>query len=83
MSEEDHERLLSCVSQVQGMVILSGYRHTLYDKALEGWDCLEYVQTCPSAVRADTSTTPRVECIWRNPACMAHTQNWVQPVLFV
>jgi DNA adenine methylase len=82
MRREDHERMLSCVSQVQGMVILSGYRHALYDRVLRGWECLELVQACPSTARADTSTDTRVECIWRNPACLARAPRWTQPTLF-
>ena len=84
MKQQDHERLLSCLLQVKGMVMLSGYAHPLYHQALQGWDCLEQTLRCASAVRANTPyELTRVECIWRNPACLANTTRWTQSPLFV
>lgn len=34
---EYHERLLDCLLQVEGKVVLSGYQNDLYDKRLKGW----------------------------------------------
>jgi DNA adenine methylase len=78
MSPADHERLLSCINQVQGMVLLSGYAHPLYQEALQIWERRTLTLHCSSAVRAladlACNTTPgqltRTECIWRNPACV-------------
>ncbi len=33
-SEQDHKRLLRCLLHVEGMVLLSGYAHPLYEEAL-------------------------------------------------
>ena len=88
MSVSDHERLLTRLQQLQGMVILSGYTHPLYQEALADWECLHLDTHCSSAMRslrAPASPTimetpegqTRTECIWRNPACLQH-----QPTLF-
>jgi len=86
MTPADHERLLFCVLQVQGMVILSGYSHPLYERTLRDWDCVMVAQKCSSAVRPGFSEAPadwqRVECIWRNPACVHHSQKIEQQSLF-
>lgn len=77
MSRADHERLLSCLLRVQGMVMLSGYAHPLYQEALADWECRTITLACSSAVRAyahqenvSPNTLRRQECIWRNPACV-------------
>jgi DNA adenine methylase len=81
MTREDHERLLSCIQHVQGMVILSGYAHPLYQEALPSWECLTLNLRCSSAVRALASKKEvaqeawtRAECLWMNPACVQHQQ---------
>jgi DNA adenine methylase len=78
MRRADHERLLSCLTEIQGMALLSGYDHPLYQEALAGWDRLHLDVACPSAVDATIAMTGeyspavlrRTECLWRNPACM-------------
>ncbi len=86
MSLEDHQRLLSAIQQVKGMVILSGYAHPLYQEALASWHCLRLTMRCSSAVRSLTSLQERpveqgdwtrTECLWLNPACVRQ-----QPTLF-
>lgn len=37
MSEADHVKLLECLKNVRGRVILSGYSCPLYEEALSGW----------------------------------------------
>lgn len=78
MTPADHTRLLSCIVQVQGMVILSGYDHPLYQEALLLWECRRLNVTCASAVDAAggnggeraPDALRRTECLWRNPACV-------------
>ncbi len=78
MRRADHERLLSCLTEIQGMALLSGYDHPLYQEALASWDCLHLDVACPSAVDAtiammgerSPAALQRTECLWRNPACM-------------
>lgn len=84
MSWADHERLLACLTGIEGMALLSGYDHPLYQEVLAGWDCLSLDVMCPSAVDATAGTDDRapaalrrMECLWRNPACMRQ-----QPSLF-
>jgi DNA adenine methylase len=78
MTPADHTRLLACIVQVQGMVILSGYEHPLYQEALSAWECRHLDVACASAVDAAGRSTGerapdalrRTECLWRNPACV-------------
>ncbi len=79
MSAEDHQRLLHCIRHVEGMVLLSGYAHPLYDEALSSWECLTLRARCSSAVgfvheEASPETMQRTECIWMNPACVRKQQ---------
>lgn len=46
------------------MVLLSGYRHPLYDEALAGWRRVDV------HARAQ-SNQPRVESLWISPAAVA------------
>jgi DNA adenine methylase len=59
MDVGDHERLLACVTCLQGTVILSGYPSPLYDKALAGWQRIERPALADGA-RA------RTEVLWIN-----------------
>lgn len=67
MTDEQHAELLGVVRELQGMVILSGYRTSLYDEALHGW---ARHQTT-SRISAGRGTATRTECVWINPACAA------------
>lgn len=86
MTAADHERLLFCAKQVQGMVILSGYAHPTYERALKDWECMYVAQVASSAVRPNVGEAPdewqRVECIWRNPACVERSRKVEQLALF-
>lgn len=37
MTEEEHVKLLECLKNVKGRVVLSGYANPMYDEALAGW----------------------------------------------
>lgn len=52
MSFADHKRLLARVGQMEGMTILSGYDHPLYQEALAGWECLRLEARWSSTMRA-------------------------------
>jgi DNA adenine methylase len=62
MSRADHERLLAFLRALIGMVVLSGYPHTLYDAALSDWSRIELPAYADGA-------RPRTEVLWLNPAC--------------
>lgn len=64
MDDSDHEKLLAALLELDGMVVLSGYPHDLYDEALTGWRRIERKALADGA-RA------RTEVLWINPACAA------------
>ena len=54
----DHEQLLEILLSLPCRVILSGYRHPVYDDALRHWSVVTYT--------AQTQSGPREECVWTN-----------------
>jgi DNA adenine methylase len=56
-----HEELLSFLTNVKGMVALSGYRSGIYDSILFGWTRID--NPCRSLV------SERLESLWLNPRC--------------
>lgn len=79
MSDEDHERLLDAILQVEGMVLLSGYPDPIYTEALSGWHYQEWETVCHAAGKtratgllgkgAILKAQGRTEAIWWNEAC--------------
>ena len=65
MTDDDHMALLDALQTVQGMVVLSGYPHPLYEEALEGWERREKA----ARIAGGRGTVMRTECVWLNPAC--------------
>lgn len=61
MTDGDHERLLSFLLGLQGMVLVSGYANPIYDAALSGWKRLTK-QAMADGAKA------RTEVLWINPA---------------
>lgn len=61
LTEEDHGTLLETLMSLDGMVVLSGYPHPLYDELLDGWQRVE------RDAYADGGRH-RTECLWLNPA---------------
>ncbi len=64
LTPDDHLELLTFLKTLQGMVLLSGYSHALYDEYLDGWQRVEL------ATYAD-GARPRTEVLWINPKCAA------------
>lgn len=60
MTDEDHQQLLGVLSTLQGMVVLSGYDHPLYNVALADWRREERT----SHVERQRKVT---ECLWISP----------------
>lgn len=54
----EHMDFLARAREVPAMMIISGYRHPIYDKALETWRRVDYKVT--------TRGTSRIECAWLN-----------------
>lgn len=62
MSDEQHAELSTVLRSAQGMVLISGYPSTLYEKLYSDWDCVS------TGHRAEGSAV-RTEVLWINPAC--------------
>jgi DNA adenine methylase len=61
MTDAQHAAVLAGARGLEGMVILSGYPHPLYDDALPGWERILH------ATHAD-GARKRIEALWLNPA---------------
>jgi len=82
LTTEEHTELVERLLGVRGMVALSGYLNDIY-RPLEdaGWERTKWETACDAVGRTrDTGVRglgvalakqPRVECLWRNPACLA------------
>lgn len=64
LTDDDHSELLAFLSTLQGMVILSGYPHSMYDAALVGWHRIERAALADGARK-------RTECLWMNSPAVA------------
>ncbi len=60
LTDDDHRALAGALGQLQGMVIVSGYRCDLYDELYGGW------QRVDKAAMADGARA-RVESLWLSP----------------
>lgn len=63
MTLEDHQRLLECVLQLRGMVIVGSYMNSTYAEMLRGWEC---VSRSVSA-SGQSGGVKRTECLWIKP----------------
>lgn len=68
MDRDEHIKLLECLRTLQGMVVLSGYAHQLYDEALHDWRREEF------SAYADGARI-RTEVLWINPQACAALRN--------
>lgn len=60
LSDDGHRLLLEALRRLEGMVVLSGYPHPLYDEALADWSRIECRALADGA-------RPRTEVLWLNP----------------
>ena len=78
MTLDDHRKLVDLLFNVEGMVILSGYRHPVYEPLERvGWRRHDYETVCHAAGKtrgtgiqgkgAAKRMQPRVESVWVNP----------------
>lgn len=65
MTNSDHEKLLTCLVGLEGMVILSGYDSEIYNDTLKGWSKEEKA----SRISAGRGTKVKQECLWISPSC--------------
>ena len=66
MTADDHEQLLTTLSEIEGKFILSGYRSTLYDAFSDryGWRRVDRKIDCKASAAKAKPT--RVESLWMN-----------------
>jgi DNA adenine methylase len=69
MTDEQHRELLEKLHSVKGMVALSGYDNEFYNDTLKDWVKLD----TRARISAGRGTAVRIENLWLNPACMAHS----------
>lgn len=67
MNDQDHHELLETLTNLKGMVMLSGYPSELYEDLLAGWKRID----TSSRISAGRGTALRTECLWLNPAAQA------------
>lgn len=82
MSDAEHRELVEVMLDLQGMVILSGYRNAIYGSLEEaGWLCVDLPTTCYAVGRTRVSGLQgpgsltkigvrhrRIETLWMSPA---------------
>lgn len=61
LTDAQHGELLAFLQTLEGMVVLSGYPHPLYDDALKGWARMQRKALADGAKK-------RIEVLWINPA---------------
>jgi DNA adenine methylase len=66
MTENDHARLLTVLTQIKGKFLLSGYRSAIYDDAAasNGWYRVEREIDCKAS--GAKKKPKRIECLWMN-----------------
>jgi DNA adenine methylase len=78
MTCADHEKMVECLLELRGAVVLSGYQHDVYQPLLDaGWEIIRLETTCNAAGKvrgsqlrgegAAKQNAARTECLWRNP----------------
>lgn len=60
MTDEDHMSLAARLATIEGMAVVSGYHHPLYDTAYAGWERFERSALADGAKE-------RTEVLWVNP----------------
>ncbi len=69
MDDDAHIKLVDTLLDVKGMVVLSAYKHPIYDRLAEaGWQFHERETVSWAQKSSASSRDKRTECIWQNPA---------------
>lgn len=67
MADEEHVDLIDTLLELEGYVVLSGYRSELYDSKLSAWERHETT----ARISACRGTGIRTEVVWINKSCAA------------
>lgn len=59
LTDEDHERLLSCLTSLACSIAISGYGSAMYARLLKGWRVSKFLTTKRNHERSE-------ECLWMN-----------------
>lgn len=83
MGIDDHRQLVDLLMTVKGKVMLSGYRHPVYDPLEEaGWKRLDFETYCSAVGRTRATGVvgeggarghARVESVWLSPNCFSRS----------
>ncbi|MGM8931416.1 DNA adenine methylase [Salinicola halophyticus] len=63
MTDSQHVDLLDLLNELEGFVVLSGYRSPLYADRLKGWESVE----CQTTASGRLGSVQRTECLWLSP----------------
>lgn len=69
MEDSDHEAMAGVLRELEGMIIVSGYRCDLYDQLFAGWQRVE------RSTHAD-GAHDRIECLWISPNAIQRPTLW-------
>jgi len=67
MTDDQHIELLEFLDRLEGMVVLTGYPHEIYQSRLQGW----IQHTTKSRISLGRGGGLRTEVAWLNPLCAA------------
>lgn len=68
MSQDDHRDLVKILLEIEGMAVVSGYRHEIYEPLEKaGWLVCDYSIVAPSSSRVRRKEARRVETLWVSP----------------
>lgn len=70
LTDDQHRDLASLLHSVQGMVIVSGYRSSLYDELYSDWRLESHEAFAHGALR-------RIECIWLSPRARIQQREFI------
>jgi DNA adenine methylase len=74
LDDEYHYELCERLKLVEGMVVLSGYNHPIYQTLMDhGWMADSYAEMAAATLlQKGEERDPRQEIVWRNPACVEY-----------
>ena len=64
LTPTEHRRLLNIANRITGKMIISHYRHPLYDKLLSNWNCLTI--SLPNNAASGRTKRRMTECLYYN-----------------
>jgi DNA adenine methylase len=76
MSADDHRRFIDRVLSVEGMVVVSGYVHPIYEKLEKsGWTRHDFDVSCSPSKTIAKARSKRIESVWVKPYTSTKTHD--------